>query len=245
MSEQLTWMGIEMDAAVFGLRQRQTILGSKVAESIVEHLLQLHPALQPAFLRWWDTGEILDIGPFSGYTANDLMIGAKGNRTFAPSSMFLMLDTLVRDPEKAVEQLHGRICGFRPHPPTTEMYDEFIAECDTRRRRAVQSALELLRAEGVEIDGETTCAIDRYAVDEIAFADMENLLTAGSESDSKVVGKAGPARERAITLIRQEAKRQGVMLWQNPYRNPRDSISEVRPASEPRPKPPLRSRNTP
>jgi hypothetical protein len=238
MSEEFTWIGIEMDAAVFGLRQRQTILGCKVAESIVEHLLQLHPTLQPAFLHWWDTGEILDIGPFSGYTANDLMTGAKGNRTFAPSGMFLMLDTIVRDPERAIEQLHSRVCGFRPHPPTTEMYDEFIAECDTRRRRSVHDALELLRTEGVEIDGETSSAIDRYAADEIAFTDVENQFATTSESDSETVSKIRMARERVLTLIRQESKLQGVMLWQNPYRNKRDSISEVRPASEPRPKPP-------
>lgn len=238
MSEELTWMGIEMDAAVFGLRQRQTVLSRKVAESLVESLLQLHPTLQPSFLHWWDTGEIPDIGPFAGYTSNDLMTGAKGNRTFAPSGMFLMLDTLVRAPERAIEQLQSRVCGFRPHQPTTEMYDEFIAECDTRRRRAVQNALELLRAEDIEIDAEATCAIDRYAADEIAFADLENLLAAVSESDQETASRVRSARTSAIALIRQESKRQGVMLWQNPYRNPRDSISSVRPASEPRPKPP-------
>jgi hypothetical protein len=102
----------------------------------------------------------------------------------------------------------------------------------------VHDALELLRTEGVEIDGETSSAIDRYAADEIAFTDVENQFATTSESDSETVSKIRMARERVLTLIRQESKLQGVMLWQNPYRNKRDSISEVRPASEPRPKPP-------
>jgi hypothetical protein len=241
MSEDLTWMGIEMDAAVFGLCQRQTILGRKVAESIVEHLLQLHPTLQPAFLHWWDTGEILDIGPFSGYTANDLITGTKGTRRLAPSGMFLILDTLVRDPKTAIEQLHSRVCGFRPHAPTTEMYDEFIAECDTRRR-AAENALERLRADGAAIDSEAASAIDCFAADEIAFADLESRLTALHRPESETGNKAQDGRERILALIRQEAKRLGVMLWQNPYRNPRDSISEVRPSSEPRPRPPRRNK---
>lgn len=242
MSKDLTWMGIEMDAAVFGMRQRQTILSRKVAETIVEHLLQLHPTLQPAFLHWWDTGEILDIGPFSGYTANDLITGAKGNRAFAPSGMFLMLDTLVRDPKTAIEQLHSRVCGFRPPAPTTEMYDEFIAECDTRRRCAVENALERLRAEDAALDSEAASAVDCFAADELAFADLESRLATLPRPESETVSKDRDGRERILALIRQEAKRLGVMLWQNPYRNPRDSISEVRPSSEPRPRPPRRNK---
>ncbi len=237
MNEELTWMGIEMDAAIFGLRQRQTILSRKVSEAIVEDLLQLHPTLHPAFLHWWDTGELPNIGPFSGFTANDLMTGIKINRKFAPSGMFLMLDTLVRDPEKAIEQLHAPVCGFRGNPPTSEMYDEFIAECDTRRRRAVLDGLELLRTEGVGIDVEAAGVIDRYAADEITFADMEDQLTAASRDSFEIDSMVRVVRKRTVALIRQESKRQGVMLWQNPYRNPRDSISVVRPSSEPRPMP--------
>jgi hypothetical protein len=242
MSEELTWIGIEMDAAVFGLRQRQTILSRKVSETIVEDLLQLHPILKPSFLHWWDTGEILNVGPFSGYTANDLMTGAKAGREFAPSGIFLMLNTLIRDPKKAVEQLHSRVSGFRGNPPTTEKYDEFIAECDTRRQRAVQKALELLQTEGIEIDAGTAHAIERYAADEIAFTDLEDLLTTAIEFDVETVSAVRRARERTLALIRQESRHLGIMLWHNPYRNPRDSISEVRPSSEPRTMPPRRNR---
>jgi hypothetical protein len=38
MSDDLTWMGFEMDAAVLGLRQRQPIMGRCASEKIVEHL---------------------------------------------------------------------------------------------------------------------------------------------------------------------------------------------------------------
>ena len=240
MSEELTWMGIEMDAAVFGLRQRQTIMSRTVSESIIESLLKLHPTLHPAFLHWWDTGEIQNIGPFSGFTANDLMTGIKINRKFAPSGMFLMLDTLIRDPEKAVEQLHSRVCGFRGNPPTTEKYDEFIAECDTRRRRAVLDGLKLLRTEGVGIDVEAARLIDRFAADEITFGDMEDQLTSASGANGETDSTVRTVRERIVALIREESKRQGVMLWQNAYLDRRDSISEVKSSSEPRPRPPRR-----
>lgn len=143
----------------------------------------------------------------------------------------------MRDPKTAIEQLHSRVCGFRPHAPTTEMYDEFIAECDTRRRRAVENALEQLWAEGAVIDSETASAIECFAADELAFADLESRFTASPRPDSETGGKVLDGRERILALLRQEAKRLGVMLCQNPYRNPSDSISEVRPASEPRPKP--------
>lgn len=242
MSEELTWMGIEMDAAVFGLRQRQTILGRKAGETLIEHLLELHPTLHPAFLHWWDTGEVLDLGSFHGYTAHDLLDGTNEGRKFAPSGMFLMLDTLIRDPEKAIEQLHSRVCGFRPHSPTTEQYDEFIAECDTRRRRAVEDALGQLQAEGLALDSEAASAIECFADDEIAFADLEFRLIAPLRPENETFSKDRNCRERILALIRLEAKRLGVMLWQNPYRNPRYSISEVRPASEPRSRPPLRNR---
>ncbi len=38
MSDDLTWMGLEMNAAVFGVRQKQPIMGRSASEKIFEHL---------------------------------------------------------------------------------------------------------------------------------------------------------------------------------------------------------------
>jgi hypothetical protein len=92
----------------------------------------------------------------------------------------------------------------------------------------------------VGIDVEAAGIIDRYAADEITFADMEDQLTAASGANCATDSTVRVVRERIVALIRQESKRQGVMLWQNPYLDPRDSISEVKPSSEPRPRPPRR-----
>jgi len=70
--------------------------------TLVKSLIPLHPLLRPAFKQWWETGSIPDLGEFSGYTVNDLMT------RFRPSGLFAMLDTLIKDPQTAIEQLNSR-----------------------------------------------------------------------------------------------------------------------------------------
>ena len=113
-SDVLTWLGIDLDAFISGLHQRMPDTTRKVCESIGDDLLSLHPVLRHAFKFWWNTGEIPDLGSFSGYTVNDLTSGTKGTIKFRPSGLFLMLSMLISDPERANAQLTSRICGFKP-----------------------------------------------------------------------------------------------------------------------------------
>jgi hypothetical protein len=107
----LTWLGIDMDAFVADLQQRIPGKSIQLNKTLAENLLQIHPLLRPAFKLWWETGEIADMGSFAGYTVNDLMTGAKGTIKFKPTGLFLMLNTLITDPEKGKQQLQRRIHG--------------------------------------------------------------------------------------------------------------------------------------
>jgi hypothetical protein len=107
-----------METFVSGLQQRVPDMTRKVCESVGGDLLKIHPVLRLAFKFWWETGEIPDLGSFSGYTVNDLQTGAKGTISFKPTGLFLMLNTLITDPEKAKAQLSRPVRRFIP--PTGE-----------------------------------------------------------------------------------------------------------------------------
>jgi len=79
--------------------------------TLVKSLIPLHPLLRPAFKQWWETDEIPDMGSFAGYTANDLITGARGTIKFKPTGLFLMLTTLITDPDKGKDQLQRLIHG--------------------------------------------------------------------------------------------------------------------------------------
>lgn len=115
-SDVLTWLGIDKETFVSGLQQRIPDVTRKVCESVGDDLLKIHPVLRLGFKFWWVTGDIPDMGSFSGYTVNDLLTGAKGTRTFRPTGLFLMLNTLIADPEAAKEQLTRPVHGFIPPP---------------------------------------------------------------------------------------------------------------------------------
>ena len=107
----LTWLGIDIDTFVADLQKRIPDKSMKLNKVLAENLLQIHPLLRPAFKQWWETDEIPDMGSFAGYTANDLVTGAKGTIKFKPTGLFLMLTTLITDPDKGKEQLQRRIHG--------------------------------------------------------------------------------------------------------------------------------------
>jgi hypothetical protein len=113
-SDVLTWLGTDLDTFISGLQQRMPDASRASCESIADDLLRIHPLLRLALRFWWETGEIPDLGSFSGYTVNDLVTGAKGTIKFEPSGVFLMLSTLITDPEKAREQLAMPVYGFTP-----------------------------------------------------------------------------------------------------------------------------------
>jgi hypothetical protein len=118
-SDLLTWLGIDNETFISGLEQRTPGVTRKACVSVAEDLRRIHPVLRLAFKHWWETGEMADLGSFSGYTVNDLLTGAKGTIRFRPTGVFLMLDTLITDPEKAIEQLARPVHGFIP-PSSTE-----------------------------------------------------------------------------------------------------------------------------
>ena len=107
-SDVLTWLGIDLNSFASGLQERMPDISPKVSMTLVKSLIPLHPLLRPAFKQWWETGSIPDLGEFSGYTVNDLMTGAKGTPKYRPSGLFAMLDTLIKDPKTAIEQLNSR-----------------------------------------------------------------------------------------------------------------------------------------
>jgi len=101
-ADVLTWLGIDLNSFASGLQKRMPDISSAVSMTLVKSLIPLHPLLRPAFKQWWETGSIPDLGEFSGYTVNDLMT------RFRPSGLFAMLDTLIKDPQTAIEQLNSR-----------------------------------------------------------------------------------------------------------------------------------------
>jgi hypothetical protein len=103
-----------METFVSGLQQRIPDASRTSCESIADDLLRVHPLLRLALRFWWETGEIPDLGEFSGYTVNDLQTGAKGTIQLEPTGVFLMLNTLITDPQKAREQLAMPVYGFTP-----------------------------------------------------------------------------------------------------------------------------------
>ena len=113
-TDVLTWLGIDMETFFCGLEQRLPNSSRKVCEAIGDHLLSLHPVLRAAFKIWWDTGNIPDLGSFSGYTVNDFLTGANGKRKFKPTGLFLMLSDLMTDPDSAKERLGRPVHGFVP-----------------------------------------------------------------------------------------------------------------------------------
>lgn len=133
-SDDLSWLGIDMDTFVAGLQQRMPDAARSVCESIGDDLLKIHPVLRLAFKLWWETGEIPDLGEFSGYTVNDLMTGAKKTLKFEPTGLFLMLDTLIRDPEKAKEQLAHRVCCFVPSTEKDRVVPPMTRVSPSRRK---------------------------------------------------------------------------------------------------------------
>ncbi len=118
-SDDLSWLGIDMETFVSGLQERMPGNSTKLDRALADSLLTIHPLLRPAFKQWWETGEIPDLGDISGYTVNDLLTGAKGTIEFKPTGLFLTLDTLIRDPEKAKEQLARRV-HMVIHTPGTQ-----------------------------------------------------------------------------------------------------------------------------
>jgi len=113
-SDVLTWLGTDLDTFISGLQQRMSDASRASCESIAADLLRIHPLLRLALRFWWQTGEIPDLGSFSGYTVNDLVTGAKGTIQLEPTGVFLMLSTLITDPQKAREQLALPVYGFTP-----------------------------------------------------------------------------------------------------------------------------------
>lgn len=113
-SDLLTWLGIDKEAFVSGLQQRIPDESRLSCESLADDLLRIHPLLRHAFKVWWDTAEISDLGEFSGYTVSDLLTGAKGTIKFEPTGAFLMLNTLITEPQKAREHLATPVYGFTP-----------------------------------------------------------------------------------------------------------------------------------
>jgi hypothetical protein len=101
-----------METFVSGLQQRFPTATKKVCESIGDDLLTIHPVLRLGLKFWWETGEVPDLGSFSGYTVNDLLTGAKGTIKYNPCGVFLTLNSLITDPVRAKEQLSHRVRDF-------------------------------------------------------------------------------------------------------------------------------------
>jgi len=113
-NDVLTWLGIDRETYLSGLQERIPDVTRHVCEAIGDDLLKIHPLLRPAFKIWWETGEIPNLGTFSGYTVLDLLTGAKKTTKFEPSGVFLILNTLITDPEKAKAQLILPVHEFIP-----------------------------------------------------------------------------------------------------------------------------------
>ena len=108
-SDLLTWLGIDHEAFIAGLQQRISDVTTGACEIVGNSLINIHPVLRLGFRFWWETGQIPEMGSFSGYTADDLATGAKGTIKLEPTGIFLMLNTLMIDPEKAKMQLQQRV----------------------------------------------------------------------------------------------------------------------------------------
>ena len=113
-SDMLTWLGIDKETFLAGLRQRFPDVPGDACDSVGSRLLDLHPLLRLAFRIWWETGKIPDLGSISGYTVHDLQTGSRGTPPFQPTRVFLTLDALIADPEKAKVLLAQPIHGFIP-----------------------------------------------------------------------------------------------------------------------------------
>jgi len=82
------------------------------ARSVSGHLADADGAIQAAFWRWWQTGEVDSTLEIEGYTAERL-VAEKGIK---PPGAFATLDWLLRDPKHALTTLrrgHDRILPRR------------------------------------------------------------------------------------------------------------------------------------
>jgi len=110
----LTMLGLDQESFFKGLQQRVAGMSPRRAGETGEDLLAIHPSLHPAFVHWYETGEIPPVGPIHGYTAEDLLKGNADRMPLKPTGVFLMLNTLMTNPERAREQLRQGIVRLIP-----------------------------------------------------------------------------------------------------------------------------------
>lgn len=110
----LRMLGLDWDSFVAGLQERVDGMSPRRARETGEDLLAIHPSIQPAFVEWYRTGEIPAIGPIEGYTADDLLKGNADRMPLKPTGVFLMLNTLITNPQRAKEQLTRGITRLIP-----------------------------------------------------------------------------------------------------------------------------------
>jgi hypothetical protein len=100
MSDNLNWLGINLDSLVLEV-QKRTSKSLEGSRELSQDIIRINPVFRTAFKHWWETGNLQDVGEYSGYTLNDLVTGIKGTGKLNPIGAFLTLDWLSREPEKA------------------------------------------------------------------------------------------------------------------------------------------------